>query len=227
MDMCTLESHENFSEMRSKVIKCSHGNTVGHITDVVFDDKMNVHSFVVGGQLWDKFRQMLGFIHDVEHTFTADKINKIVKDEIRLLVSKNELKETIKEASVSSVTHSYTTLRRKVVVDYYREKIGKIVNMVFLPCGEAAFIVSSMNPESVGIPKGLGSKWDLLLPIHDIEKVTDKEIILNVGKNYLEKTLNEHIIDQDAAKKYLNSIKEKNVAQKRAIVRAYDGFHMK
>ena len=122
---------------------------------------------------------------------------------------------------------SYTTLRRKTVVDYNREKVGKIVNMVFLPCGEVAFIVSCLNPETVGIPKGLGSKWDLLLPITDIERITENEIILSVRKETLEKTLNDHLIDQETANKYLSSLKEKHLAEKRAIVRAYDGFHMR
>ncbi|NHJ47217.1 MAG: hypothetical protein FK733_05460 [Asgard group archaeon] len=227
MDMCTLESHENFSDMRNKVIKCSQGNTVGHITDVVFDNDMNVHSFVVGGQLWDKIRKLFGFEHDVEHSITADKINEIAENEIHLLISKKELKETIKEASISSTVSTYTTLRRKTVVDYNREKVGRIVNLVFLPCGEVAFIVSCLNPETVGIPKGLGSQWDLLLPITDIEKITEKEIILSVRKQDLEKTLNEHLIDQEKANTYLNSLKEKQVAEKRAIVRAYGGFQMK
>jgi sporulation protein YlmC with PRC-barrel domain len=227
MDMCTLESHENFSDMRRKTIKCSQGNTIGHITDVIFDSDMNIQSFVVGGQLWDKVRNAFGFKHDLEHSLTADKINKIDKNEIHLLVSKSELKEKIDAAAVSPHAHTYKSLRRKTVIDFERQEIGRIFNMIFLPCGEAAFIVSCLNPESVGIPKGLGSKWDLLLPITDIETITDTSIILNVRKDVLEKTLNEHLIDQVKAREYLDSLKEKNTAEKRALVRAYDGFHIK
>ena len=143
------------------------------------------------------------------------------------MVSKKQLKENIQEGVILSSTPTYTSLRRKVVVDLDKKLIGKIINMVFLPCGEAAFIVSCLKPETVGIPKGLGSKWDLLVPVNDIESVTDNHIILNVRVDALEKTLNHHILNREAANKYLNSLKEKNVVEKRALVRAYDGFHMK
>ncbi|NHJ41121.1 MAG: hypothetical protein FK731_13905, partial [Asgard group archaeon] len=150
MDMCSLETHENFSEMRNKAIKSNDGKTIGYITDVVFDNDLNIHSFILGGRLWNRIRKRLGFINDVEHTLTADKIYEITKNNIRLLISRKQLKDTIQEGAISSSASTYTSLRRKTVVDLDKKLVGKIINMVFLPCGEAAFIVSCLEPDTVG-----------------------------------------------------------------------------
>jgi uncharacterized protein YrrD len=227
MDMCDLETHENFSDMKQKSVKCSDGKSLGHITDVVFDNNLNVHSFILGGQLWDKIRKKFNHNHDAEHTITADKLDSVFKNEIKLLISKQQLKKEIQKDAILPTQSTYKSLRRKIVVDFNQQIIGKIVNMVFLPCGEVAFIITCLNPDTKGIPKGLGSKWDLLLPASHIDSVTESHIILSVSAETLEKTLNEHILDHEAAEKYLNSLKDKNVAEKRALVRAYDGFHMR
>ncbi|NHJ85016.1 MAG: hypothetical protein FK734_06110 [Asgard group archaeon] len=227
MDMCTLDTHENFYEIRQKAIKSSEGKQLGNVTDVSFDKDLNIHSFILGGQFWDRFRKRLGFIHDTEYSITANHIEKFTRRNIHLSVSKKHFKENVQEAAITTAVHTYTDLRRKTIVDMDGKLIGKIVNLIVLPCGQVSFVVSCLNPGTPGIPKGLGSKWDLLLPIVDIETISEKNIKLNVRIDTLEKTLNHHLLDRKAADEYLNSLKEKDLAAKRALVRAYDGFHMK
>ncbi|MBK5112362.1 MAG: hypothetical protein KGD59_10455 [Candidatus Heimdallarchaeota archaeon] len=111
-------------------------------------------------------------------------------------------------------------------MDYHNHPLGKICNMVFLPCGEAAFILSC-HKETKMTPKGFGSKWDLLLPATDIESVDLKTVRISVKAQSLEKTLNDHLLDKTAADDYLNSLTRKKEAEQRSLLRSVSGYFMK
>ena len=98
--------------------------------------------------------------------------------------------------------------------------------MVFLPCGEAAFILSCPKRTDM-TPKGFGTKWDLLLPAVDIESINIKTVKISVKAESLEKTIGEHLLDKKAADTYLNSLTKKNIAEQRALLRAVPGYFMK
>ncbi|NHJ26320.1 MAG: PRC-barrel domain containing protein [Candidatus Lokiarchaeota archaeon] len=226
LDLCSLENFENISEMRKKAIICSDGKKIGHIIDVVFDSKFQLHSFIVGGSFWEEFRESLGIIDDIDPVVPVENIVEINSREIRIDLHKDQLKHKFEEEIFPKNGFLYSNLKRKGITDIYDRKIGKICNMVFLPCGEASFIVNCPKGKNF-VPKGITSKWDLLLPSNEIESISNEKIKLNINAETLEKTLNNHILDADAARNYLNSLEQKNTAELRAFIRTYPGYYLK
>lgn len=218
MDLCKLDNYENISEMRKKAIISPDGKKIGHIIDVVFDEDYYLHSFIIGGSFWEEFRENLGIIDDIDPVLPADNIVKIGKKEITIDLSKEKLKNKFESDAFPKNAHFYSSMKRKVIIDYHEKNIGKICNLIFLPCGEAAFLLNCSLPKEY-IPKGITSEWDLLLPSGEINTISHNQIRINVKAENLEKTLNHHLLDAEAARTYLNSLKEKKTAEMRAMLR--------
>lgn len=209
------------SEMRKKVVISSDRKKVGHLVDIIFDEELQLHSIVVGGGFLEKIKESFGFVHDIDPIINVSNIDEIDKRLIKLNLKKHELKEKFENTPISPKAPSLSNLKRKMVVDNDNTSIGRISNLVFLPCGEVAFIVACTNDSiNLGL-KGITSQWDLLLPLTSIEKVTDEEIVLSTHGENLEKTLNGHIIDNETAKEYLDSLKEKNEVREKVILQSY------
>lgn len=224
--MCELKRFENVSDMRKKVLVCSDGKKIGHINDIIFDKKLNIKGFIIAGNFWEEFRESIGMIDDIDPVVPVEHILEITEDEITIDLAKDKLQHKLEEGIITPETITYNALRRKQVFDYNNHPIGKICNMVFLPCGEAAFVLSCPK-ETKMTPKGFGKKWDLLLPAVNIESVDLKTVRISVKAQSLEKTLNDHLLDKKAADQYLNSLTKKDVAEQRALLRAVPGFFMK
>lgn len=224
--MCELKRFENVSDMRKKVLICSDGKKIGHINDIIFDKKLNIKGFIIAGNFWEEFREAIGLIEDIDPVVPVEHIEEVTHDRITINLRKDELQHKLEEGVLTPETITYNALRRKQVYDIHNHPIGKICNMIFLPCGEAAFILSCPK-ETEMTPKGLGKKWDLLLPAADIESVDLKTVRISVHAKQLEKTLDEHLLDKKAADDYLNSLTKKNVAEQRALLRAVPGFFVK
>ena len=112
-------------------------------------------------------------------------------------------------------------MKRLSIIDYSNKPIGKVCNMVFLPCGEPTFVVNA-NKTAI-VPKGITSHWDLLVPHTHVEEINPKYMKLNVNAEQLSVALNDHVLDAKAANEYLNSLKKKNTAEMRAIARTNMG----
>jgi sporulation protein YlmC with PRC-barrel domain len=224
--MCELKRFENISDMRKKIIVCSDGKKIGRINDIIFDSKLNIKSFIIAGSFWEEFRESLGIIDDIDPIVPVEHILEVTEDEIKIDLQKDQLQHKLSEGIITPDTITYNALKRKQVIDYNMHPIGKICNMVFLPCGEAAFILSCPRQTDM-TPKGFGTKWDLLLPAVDIESINIKTVKISVKAESLEKTIGEHLLDKKAADTYLNSLTKKNIAEQRALLRAVPGFFMK
>ncbi len=222
LNMCELERFENISDMRKKVLVCADGKKIGHISDIIFDKNLNIKSFIIAGSFWEEFRESLGIIDDIDPVVPVEHILEVTGNEIKIDLHKDQLPHKFSEGIITPETITYKALKRKQVMDYNNHPLGKISNMIFLPCGEAAFILSC-NKETDMTPKGFGAKWDLLIPATDIESVDLKTVRISVKAESLEKTLNDHLLDKKAADDYLNSLKDKNIAAKRALTRAVPG----
>jgi len=220
--MCELKTFENVSDMRKKVLISSDGKKIGRINDIIFDKNLNIKAFIIAGNVWEEFRESLGLIDDIDPVVPAESVKEVTKNEIKINLPKDKLKHKLEDGIITPETITYNGLRRKQVFDYNNQQIGKICNMVFLPCGEAAFILSCPKQTDI-TPKGFGTKWDLLLPAKDIESVDLKIVKISVRAETLEKTMNDHLLDKKAADDYLNSLTRKNIAEKRALTRAVPG----
>ncbi|MHA1503355.1 MAG: PRC-barrel domain-containing protein [Candidatus Heimdallarchaeota archaeon] len=178
MNLCQLNQFENISELRKKAVVCPDGRKMGRVIDVVFEENLNMHSFIIGGSFWEEFR------------------------------------ESIKAMM-------YSQMKRMKIVDYSNKSIGKICNMLFLPCGEPTFVVNANKTDI--IPKGITSHWDLLVPHTNISEMSASYLKLNVNAEQLSMALNDHVLDADAAREYLNSLRKKNTAEMRAVARTNTG----
>ncbi|HUT82032.1 MAG TPA: PRC-barrel domain-containing protein [Candidatus Bathyarchaeia archaeon] len=219
MDMCSLETFENISDIRKKIVVSSNKTIIGQINDIVFDEQYNVKSFILGGNNWEELKKSLEIIDDIDPIILAEDIQEITKSEILLNLTEEQVKEKILEHEISPTELTYNSLRRRTVNDYNGHKIGKVCNLIFLPCGEASFVVSCAKSNDRLLPKGLGKKWDLLVPAKMIESITPKEITISVQGSTLEKALNHHLLDPEAANAYLNSIQKRNTVEMRALIR--------
>ena len=212
--------------MKKKAIISPDGKKIGHIIDVVFDANFRLHSFIIGGSFWEEFRESIGIIDDIDPVIHVENIEEISSKEIKINLDKDKLKHKFDTDIFPKNGYLYSNLKRKGIIDYYNRRIGKICNMVFLPCGEASFIVHCNKGKNFA-PKGITSKWDLLLPSNVIELIDLENIKINVNAEGLENTLNDHLLDADAARSYLNSLEHKNSAELRAFIRNYPGYYLK
>ena len=83
-----LASFQTISEMRKKTIKSKDDLKIGHIIDVVFDDELNLHSFILGGSRWEEFREALGIIDDIDPIVPIEYIQSVGDKEILLNAAK-------------------------------------------------------------------------------------------------------------------------------------------
>jgi sporulation protein YlmC with PRC-barrel domain len=221
LDLCQLNKFENISELRKKTVICPDGKKMGHIIDVVFEDNLNMHSFIIGGSFWEKFRESLGIIDDIDPVIPIEHVIEVTKDEIKIDLTKEQCRHSLEKNVFPENAKMYSQMKRMDILDYSNKSIGKICNMVFLPCGEPIFIVNANKTEIV--PKGITSHWDLLVPHTHVDEMSTKHMKLNVNVKQLSVSLNDHILDAKAANDYLNSLKKKNTAEMRAVARSNMG----
>ncbi len=221
LDLCQLNKFENISELRKKTVVCPDGKKMGRIIDVVFEDNLNMHSFIIGGSFWEEFRESIGIIDDIDPVIPIEHVIEVTKDEVRIDLTKEQCRHKLEKDVFPENAKMYSQMKRMNIVDYSNKPIGKICNMVFLPCGEPTFIVNA-NKTNI-IPKGVTSHWDLLIPHTHVEEMSSKYMKLNVNAEQLSLALNDKVLDADAARDYLNSLKKKNTAEMRAVARTNIG----
>jgi sporulation protein YlmC with PRC-barrel domain len=211
--------------MRKKTIYCSEGNKVGTIIDVVFTPELKLHSFIVGGSLWEELREQLGFIDDIDPVIPVDNVKEILKDKIVLRVPKKELKHKLQKDVFPENAITYSYLKRKDIIDQKGKIIGRIVNLIFVPCGEAIFVLGGSMFKEFVEKLGLKQNIDLLLPLDLIKDISDKGITLTKNREQLEATIDNKPLDNEAQRDYLNSLKKKGEAQMRVMRHPEDALY--
>ena len=208
--MCEIEKHQTISELRKKAVVSSDGLKIGRIIDVVFDSAINVHSYVIGGSRWEELREALGFIDDIDPIVPVASIVDIGEKEIKLNVPKEKLLHKLEEGAIPEKAHTYNELKRLKIIDSLGKVFGKIVNMVYVPCGDLAFLVGGNLFEEVSEKLGFKENVDLLLPFEYIESVTKEGIRLNLKMDDLKLSINDKPLDPDEQRVYLNSLHRKD-----------------
>jgi len=219
MSMCELDEFQTISEMRKKIVISKDDLKIGRIIDVVFDSDYNLHSFIIGGSRWEELKEFLGFIDDVDPVIPVASIQEITKDSIKLSVLKSKLKDKLEEGVIPNNAFTYSSLKRKKIYDSKDRKFGKIVNMVFLPCGEASFIIGGTWFEELSETLKFKENIDLLLPVDLIHSIDEKSIRLNIPYEDLHISIDNKPMDDVTQRAYLNSLKVKGSVKMRLLER--------
>jgi hypothetical protein len=122
---------------------------------------------------------------------------------------------------ISSKGHFYSTLKRRRVFDKNDKKFGRIVNLLFAPCGEPAFIIGGTAFEEITENLGFKEDIDLLLPINTITKIDTEKIQININKEKLKLAIDEKPLDYADQKRYFDSLKAKGEMKRKFLIRPH------
>ena len=219
MTLCETDKYYTVSDLRKKAVVCCDGLKFGRVIDVVFDASMNLHSFIIGGSRWEEFREAIGIIDDIDPVLPVDKIKEIKDKEVVIDAKKEDLKHKLEQDAFPPSSHSYSNLKKMKILDSNEKAFGRIVNLVFVPCGEPAFIIGGSRLEEAGEKLGFKENTDLLLPLEYISSIDPVGIKLNLPIEELKVTLDDKPLDPDAQRLYLNSIQTKKDMKMRIMER--------
>ena len=205
----------NLGKLRKKIVECSKGEKVGKIIDVVYDSADNIkpNAFIIGGSFWEEFRESLGLIHDIDPVVHINEIAYIDDKKIKLTIPRDELPHKLQNGVIPPHSLVYSALKRKTVVGRDGMKVGRIVEQIFFPDGKVAFIIGGSFLEELSEKLGFSKDWDLLLPTKYIKSIEDDIIHISLNKDELHFTLNNEILDEEEALKYLNKIQAAHDAE--------------
>ncbi len=192
--MFEIDGQISMTALKKKKVIDNKGATVGTIIDAVFDRAWNLHSFIIGGNFWEELRESLGIIEDIDPVVPIETITEISDKEIKLQLTQDDLKHKLEEGAVPEHSYWYSVLKRKIIKTEDEQKIGKIVNILFLPNNLWGFIIGGSRMEELLESIGLLRDYDFFLPPQHIRKVTENEIQIDVKKENLERTLNEKLL---------------------------------
>lgn len=219
MIMCVTDKFYTISDLRKKTVLCSDGLKIGRIIDIIFDTDLNLHSFIIGGSRWEEFREAIGIIDDIDPVLPVNKIQEITEKEVKIDVVKGDLKHKLERGVLPANSHSYSSLKREKIFDSEKNSFGRIVNLVFVPCGEPAFIIGGNWFEEAGEKLSFKENTDLLLPTSYIDSIDPVGIKLNVPLEKLRVALDDKPLDPDEQRKYLDSIHNKKAMKIRIMER--------
>ncbi|MHA1440556.1 MAG: PRC-barrel domain-containing protein [Candidatus Heimdallarchaeota archaeon] len=220
MKLCKMDDCITISDLRKKAVISSDGLKIGKIVDVVFTTDCKLHSFIIGGSRWEEIREKLGLIEDIDPVIPVESV-KTVKDVILLDIPKEKLLNYTDEGVIPENAFTYSTMKRKNIFDGREQRFGKIVNLVFAPTGEAAFIIGGSIFEEVMESLGIKENVDLFLPITNVHEVIDKRIKLNKPIDELKLSANDKLMDEGAHRKFLNTLKSEVSLQTHVRKRKY------
>ena len=206
MKLCKMDDCITISDLRKKTVISSDGLKIGRIIDVVFTADSKLHSFIIGGSRWEEIREKLGIIEDVDPVVPIESV-AAVKEVILLDIPKEKLLNFTDEGAIPEDAFTYSSMKRKNIFDGREQRFGKIINLVFAPTGEAAFIIGGSVFEEVMESLGFKENVDLFLPITNVHEVIDKRIKLNKPIDELKLSADNKLMDEEAHRKYLNTLK--------------------
>jgi hypothetical protein len=105
------------------------------------------------------------------------------------------------------------------IFDKNKQKFGKVVNLVFLPCGEPALIVGGTGMEEFAENVKFEENIDLLLPMDYIETVDHQGIKMKAQVSELSLTKDNKPMDKETQRAYLNSLIRKGEAKTQLLMR--------
>ncbi|MEA2070932.1 MAG: PRC-barrel domain-containing protein [Asgard group archaeon] len=202
-----LENYETINTLRKRDVISADKLQCGRLIDIIFDQELNLHSFLLGGSRFEELREVLGLIEDIDPVIPISSIDKITKQAIKINIQKKDLRHKLENGVLPEKNVSLTNLKRKKIVDSKGNTIGKIVNMVFIPSGDFAFIIGGNWLEEFLESIKFKTNVDLLLPVKYIESFDNDRIKLNITSDKLRLTLDNKPLEKEAQDKYLDSLK--------------------
>lgn len=206
MKLCKMDDCITISDLRKKAVISSDGLKIGRIVDVVFTSDSKLHSFIIGGSRWEEIREKLGLIEDIDPVVPINSV-EAVKEVVLLNIPKEKLLNYTDEDAIPENAVTYSTMKRKNIFDAREQRFGRIINLVFAPTGEAAFIIGGSIFEEVIESLGIKENVDLFLPIVNVQEVVDKRIKLNKPIDELPLSADNKPMDDVSYRKYMNSLK--------------------
>ncbi|MHA1123967.1 MAG: PRC-barrel domain-containing protein [Candidatus Heimdallarchaeota archaeon] len=219
MSMCEMDEYRTISELRKRSVISRDGLKIGRIIDVVFDSNYRLHSFILGGSRWEELREFLGIIEDIDPVIPADAVLEVTEDSININIPKDKLKHKLEEGVIPEDAFTYKELKRKKIFDKSNQKFGKVVNLIFLPCGEPAIIIGGTGMEEFAESIKFEENIDLLLPLDYIDYIDDKGIKMKARVSELQLTKENKPMDRETQRVYLNSLKRKGEAKTQLLMR--------
>lgn len=226
MNMCEMDECRTISELRKRSVMSRDGLKIGRIIDVVFDSNYRLHSFIIGGSRWEELSEFLGFIEDIDPVIPVDSVMEVTEDTITTNIPKEKLKHKLEEGVIPEDAFTYLGLKRTKIFDKNNQNFGKVTNLVFLPCGEPAFIIGGAGLEEFAESLKFKENIDLLLPIEYIDYIDHNGIKLKTRISELQLTKENKPMDKDTQRVYLNSLKQKGEAKTKLLLRPkIEEFH--
>ncbi len=198
-----------FTELKKYKVVDPDGDIVGTPIDVVFDQELNLHSFIIGGSFWEEFRERLGIIDDIDPVVPLNAIESLEENIIRINVDKDQLKHKLEEDVFPDNAVWYSQLKRKKVESEDGTKIGKIINLMLLPENQFGFLIGGSMLQELAESLGLIRDWDLFLNKHFITAINDDRIKVKVNKQDLPATLNSRLLDEQEVQRYFAALRGK------------------
>ncbi|MEA2069965.1 MAG: PRC-barrel domain-containing protein [Asgard group archaeon] len=213
MSVCDVEYHFNMKDLTRKKVLDKDGKDLGYIKDVILDENFQLHSFIIGGGIFEEFLEAINLKLDKNPIIKLSDIKEI-GDNVVLNTAKKNLKTKLEAAEIPVDGFYFNKLKGRKVLDINKKNIGQIIGLIFLPCLDVAFLVGGNALTEIGKAIGIAEEWDLLLPTHDIKNILKDKIIANVKESDLEAVLKKKILSVQEAKSYLDA---QNVERKVSI----------
>ena len=129
MKCCELK----YSDIRSKDVVDSKGETVGEVMDWIFDatdNKLELKYIVLGGGRVEELLESIGARPDIDPVVKQEDIDSI-SDKVYLKVDGESLKKTIDPGVLAETDMTFSRLSDIKVVDSDNFKIGFVIDVWF------------------------------------------------------------------------------------------------
>lgn len=186
MQCCELK----YSEIRSKDVVDSNGETVGEVMDWIFgcgENKLNLKYIVMGGGRIEEFLESIGARPDVDPVVPLEDVDSI-SDKVYLKVDSESLKKTLDPGVLEESDFTFSKLSDIKVIDSDGMKIGFVIDIWFDKESVMWLVLGGGFLEELLERLKAQPDIDLLVPPHFIEEIGKDEIRLNITKFQLEAT---------------------------------------
>ena len=186
MDCCKLK----YSEIRSKDVVDSKGETVGEVMDWIFgcgENKLDLKYIVLGGGTVEEFLESIGARPDIDPVIRLEDVDSI-SDKVYLKVDKASLKKTIDPGVFDEADYTFSKLSDIKVVDSDNIKIGFVIDIWFDKDSVMWLVLGGGFFEELLEKLKARPDIDLLVPPHFIESISREEIKLSITKFQMKAT---------------------------------------
>ncbi len=143
-----IEIRCSYEGLKDKSVIDKDGERIGRIVDAVFDEKLILTKFVIGGSRLEEWLEDRGLRPDIDPLVPIATISR-VKENLHLNVSKDTLKTTLDLDGIGENENKFTEIMKFPILDSNKLMIGKIKSYCINPDLHIDFIISGdeLNPK--------------------------------------------------------------------------------